>query len=65
MKYIKHVDGFTGCYRGLFPRLLCNSVNIVTYKTVSDASSRYASKFFPCLSTDVSDDKVNEADKYV
>lgn len=61
VKYIKAVDGFRGCYRGLTTRLLANSVNLVTCKTVSDATSRYSYKFISFLP----EDEFSQTDKWV
>ncbi|XP_076760855.1 mitochondrial carrier homolog 2 [Xylocopa sonorina] len=35
VKYIKNVDGFTGCYRGLIPRLCANTVSAVVFQKTS------------------------------
>lgn len=32
IRYIKNVDGFTGCYRGLIPKLCANTVSAVAFK---------------------------------
>lgn len=37
VKYIKRVDGFTGCYRGLIPKLCAGTISAV----VSDRTSKY------------------------
>lgn len=37
VRYIKSVDGFTGCYRGLVPKLCAYSVSAVVADKVSDS----------------------------
>ncbi|XP_067002548.1 mitochondrial carrier homolog 2 [Anabrus simplex] len=36
VSYIKSVDGFTGCYRGLTPKLCANAVSGIVFNKVSD-----------------------------
>jgi len=41
--YIKRVDGFVGCYRGLGPKLCANAISSITYqklyvKTVEEST---------------------------
>lgn len=42
VKYIKSVDGFTGCYRGLVPKLCSYTVSaVVCEKTAEYIESKY------------------------
>lgn len=36
MKHIKRVDGFSGCYRGLTPKLVGSIVGVIGSKRVAD-----------------------------
>lgn len=36
VKHIKSVDGFTGCYRGLVPKLCGNVASVIACQTVLD-----------------------------
>ncbi|XKL59566.1 hypothetical protein PGB90_000582 [Kerria lacca] len=65
VKYIKQVDGIRGCYRGLFSRLVCNSINLVTCKKMSDISTKYSWKFIPCPPPDIPEEQLNETDKWL
>lgn len=35
VRYIKNVDGFTGCYRGLIPKLCAYTVSAVAFEKAS------------------------------
>ena len=35
VRYIKNVDGFTGCYRGLVPKLCAYTVSAVAFEKTS------------------------------
>lgn len=53
MRYIKAVDGFTGCYRGLVPKLCAYTVNGVIMEKVND--SYLFTKIFPQVQDDDED----------
>lgn len=36
MKYIKSVDGITGCYRGLFPKVCGNLICAITTEKITE-----------------------------
>lgn len=37
VKYIKSVDGFTGCYRGLVPKLCSYTVSAIAFDKTSES----------------------------
>lgn len=37
VKYIKTVDGFVGCYRGLFPKLCANAVSAIAFQKAAES----------------------------
>ncbi|XP_063986871.1 mitochondrial carrier homolog 2-like [Diachasmimorpha longicaudata] len=45
VKYIKSVDGFSGCYRGLVPKLCADAVSTVAVEKFME--SEYFLKYFP------------------
>ncbi|XP_011314223.1 mitochondrial carrier homolog 2-like [Fopius arisanus] len=45
VRYIKSVDGFAGCYRGLVPNLCANAVNTIAIGKAME--SKYFIKYFP------------------
>ncbi|XP_015122209.1 mitochondrial carrier homolog 2 [Diachasma alloeum] len=45
VRYIKNVDGFSGCYRGFVPKLCAYTVSAVAIEKVSE--SNYFLKYFP------------------
>ncbi|XP_057333959.1 mitochondrial carrier homolog 2-like [Microplitis mediator] len=53
VRYIKAVDGFTGCYRGLVPKLCAYTVNGVIMEKVND--SYLFTKIFPQVQEDDED----------
>lgn len=32
VRYIKNVDGFTGCYRGLLPKIIAQSISAIAFE---------------------------------
>lgn len=35
MKYIKNVDGISGCYRGVIPKMCADTVNAIVFDKTS------------------------------
>lgn len=59
MKHIHSVNGFTGCYTGVIPKICANTIGMFAYEKAAKSI-----KFKKDIPEDDDEDELEEADRY-